>query len=39
MRPADDLEGLSEVTEEDKDFLDLLEKMAEEVDTEAHNSN
>ena len=39
MKLADDTEAQGELAEEDKDFLKSLEKMAEEIETEAEGSN
>ncbi len=39
MKLVDDVEGSDGLAEEDKDFLKNLEKMAEEMESEAENSN
>ena len=39
MKPVDDVEGSGKLAEEDKDFLKSLEKMAEEMESEAESSN
>ena len=39
MKLIDDIEGSVGLAEEDKDFLKSLEKMAEEMETEAESSN
>jgi len=39
MKLIDDVEGSSGLAEEDKDFLKSLEKMAEEMESEAESSN
>ncbi len=38
MEFADDIESLCQLAEEDKDFLKSLEKMAEEIQSEAESS-
>ena len=39
MKPVDDVEGSGKLAEEDKDFLKSLEKMAQEMESEAESSN
>ena len=39
MKLVDDVEGSDGLAEEDKDFLKNLEKMAEEMESEAESSN
>jgi hypothetical protein len=39
MKLVDDIEGSDGLAEEDKDFLISLEKMAEEIESEAGSSN
>ncbi len=39
MKPIDDIEGSDGLAEEDKDFLKGLEKMVQEIESEAESSN
>ena len=39
MKLEDDVEAPGELSEEEKDFLKILEKMAEEIESEAERSN